>query len=313
MDDIILSIYVPTYNHENYIVRALDSILMQKTKYKFEVLVGEDCSKDNTRAVLKEYEKEHPGVFQIFYREQNMHGTSCNNARDLKQRCKGKYIIGLEGDDFWTDENKIEKQIDFLENHPEYIAVSHKCVVVGEDSLPNGEAYPQCEDSEYTFKHFFSEIMPGQLTTLMYKNYYHKDSTFDCSLLEKGLTPGDRLLYFSLLCHGKIHCMSDVMSAYRHITNGGTSFSATFKFNYSKQKVWQEEFIKYANKYSGKTEIKIAEYQLLNIIVKGLVKRQATLGEAVREFMLIKHKFSAVFIGIKRIINKKILHKKLYA
>lgn len=313
MDDIILSIYVPTYNHEKYIVRALDSILMQKTKYKFEVLVGEDCSTDNTRAVLKEYEKEHPGVFQIFYREQNMHGTSCNNARDLKQRCKGKYIVGLEGDDFWTDENKLEKQLDFLENNPEYIAVSHKCVVVGEDSTPNGETYPQCEDSEYTFKHFFSEIMPGQLTTVMYKNYYHKDSTFDRSLLEKGLTPGDRLLYFSLLCHGKIHCMNEVMSAYRHITTGGTSFSATFRFNYSKQKVWQEEFIKYANKYSSKTEVKIAEYQLVNIIIKGLLKRQATIGECVKEFIQIKYKFSAVVIGIKRIINKKILRKKLYA
>ncbi len=313
MDDIILSIYVPTYNHENYIAKALDGILMQKTDYKFEVLVGEDCSTDNTRAILKEYEKAHPGFFQMFYREKNMHGSACSNPRDLKLRCKGKYIIGLEGDDFWTDENKIQKQIDFLENNHDYIAVAHHCVVVGEDSTPNGETYPECEDGEYTFKHFFSEIFPGQYTTVMYRNYYRDDIEFDSSILEKGLNPGDRLLYLALLCHGKIHCMSDVMSAYRHITTHGTSFSATFKFDFQKQKVWQEEFIKYARKHCGENEVKIAEYQLLNFIVKGAVKKQITLKQATNEFMQIQYKFSAVIIGIKRIIKKKILRKKLYA
>ena len=67
MDDVILSIYVPTYNHEKYIARALDSILMQKTDYAYEVLVGEDASTDNTRAILKEYEKKYPGRFQMYF------------------------------------------------------------------------------------------------------------------------------------------------------------------------------------------------------------------------------------------------------
>ena len=102
-NDVILTVYVPTYNHENYITKALDSILMQKTKYNFEVLVGEDCSTDSTRAVLKDYESKHPGKFNIFYREKNMYGSSPNNALDLKLRSRGKYIICLEGDDFLTD------------------------------------------------------------------------------------------------------------------------------------------------------------------------------------------------------------------
>ena len=71
-DDVILRIYVATYNHEEYIGRALDSILMQKTKYKFEVLIGEDASTDGTRAVLKKYEEQFPGFFTIFYREKNI-------------------------------------------------------------------------------------------------------------------------------------------------------------------------------------------------------------------------------------------------
>ena len=310
-NEVILSVYVATYNHEKYIVRALDSILMQKTKYNFEVLVGEDCSTDSTRAVLKEYEKQHPDKFTIFYREKNMHNTSCNNARDLKQRCRGKYIIALEGDDFWTDEYKIEKQISFLENHPEYIAVAHRCVVVDEDSNPNGETYPQCLDSEYTFKHFFSELMPGQLATVMYRNYM-KDASFDASLVSKGLTPGDRLLYFSLLCHGRIYCFDETMSAYRHITNHGTSFSATHTFNYERQTAWQKELILYANKHCTKAEIKIAEYQYLYLIPWGLKTKQINIKRAVKDFCSLKYGVSAVFIGIKRFINKKILHKTLY-
>lgn len=311
-NDIILSIFVATYNHENYIARALDSILMQKTEYKFEVLVGEDKSTDNTRAVLEEYEKKYPGFFTMFYREKNMHNSKCSNALDLKLRCKGKYIIALEGDDFWTDENKLQKQIDFLETHPEYIAVAHNCVVVGEDSEPINEDYPECKDEEYTLKHFFSEIMPGQLATVMYRNFF-KDSSFDRSILEKGLSPDDRLLYFALLCHGKVYCIQEKMSAYRHITTHGSSFSATSRFNYPNQKSWQKEFIKYVQKHCGEKEIKIAEYQYLYCIMTGFLCKQITLKQAFRDFLEIRYKFVAILIGIKRQINKKILHKKLYS
>lgn len=310
-NDIILSIYVPTYNHENYIARALDSILMQKTEYKFEVLVGEDKSTDKTRAVLKEYEKKHPGFFTMFYREKNMHKTACNNAKDLKLRCKGKYIIGLEGDDFWTDENKLQKQIDFLETHPEYIAVAHNCVVVGEDSEPIDEDYPECKDEEYTLKHFFSEIMPGQLATVMYRNYMLDDS-FDLELMDKGLTPGDRLMYFSMLCHGKVYCLQEKMSAYRHITAYGSSFSANYRFNYETMSKWQKALISYAKKHCEKKYVKIAEYQYLNLIMQGLANKQIGLGTAFKDFWALEHSISAIFIGIRRLVNKKIFHKTLY-
>lgn len=310
-DDIFLSIYVPTYNHEKYISRALDSILMQKTTYKFEVLVGEDQSTDGTRAVLEEYEKQYPGFFTIYYREKNMHNTACNNARDLKLRCRGKYIIGLEGDDFWTDENKLQKQIDFLEAHPEYIAVAHNCIVVDENSLPNGEEYPECKDEEYSFRHFFSDIIPGQLTTVMYRNYYRSD-IMDTSLLTKGLSPGDRLMFFSFLCHGRVYCMQEKMSAYRHITSGGSSYSATVKFVYENQKRWQTELVAYTKKHCKKNEIIQAEYQYLYLIIKGMLTKQITMKQARSEFAGITYKFAVFAAGLKRLINKKVLHRKVF-
>lgn len=311
-NDVILTVYVPTYNHQNYIVRALDSILMQKTKYNFEILVGEDCSTDSTRDVLKAYEAEHPGKLTVFYREKNMYKSSPNNSHDLKLRAKGKYLIALEGDDFWTDEFKLQKQIDFLEKHPEYYAVSHKCTVVGEDGLPNGEEYPSCQDAEYSFKHFFSEIMPGQLATVMYRNYM-TDENFDRSLLDKDLCPGDRLMYFSLLCHGKTYCMNETMSAYRHITTHGSSFSATNKFNYKNERVWHKSLLDYARNHSNKYVIRYAEYKFFYCILKALIRKQISLKEAMKDYSELKYKIGVFLIGIRRIINKKILKKTIFA
>jgi len=134
-DNPVISIYVATYNHERYIVKALDSIREQKTKYSYEVLVGEDVSTDNTRQLLKQYEKQHPGFMTVYYRDHNMHHEDPNNSKDLKMRCKGKYVIALEGDDYWIDPLKLQKQVDFLENHEEYLAVAHRCVVVDENSI----------------------------------------------------------------------------------------------------------------------------------------------------------------------------------
>ena len=96
MKEPILSVYIATYNHEKYIADALDSVIMQKTKYPFEVLVGEDCSTDGTRDILKSYELKYPGLFTIFYRDHNMYNETPNNAADIKTKCRGKYIVALE-------------------------------------------------------------------------------------------------------------------------------------------------------------------------------------------------------------------------
>lgn len=311
MDDVILSIYVPTYNHEKYIARALDSILMQKTDYAYEVLVGEDASTDNTRAILKEYEKKYPGRFQMYYREKNMHKQKVRNAGDLIRRCSGKYIIALEGDDFWTDENKIDEEIRFLETHLDYIAVAHNCVVVGDNSKPNGEEYPECKDEEYTINHYVSEIMPGQLTTVMKRNY-RRDNVFDTSLIDKGLIPGDRVQYFTFLCNGKIHCIQKKMSAYRHITNGGDSYSAGAKYSYKNAENMIREAILYAEKKSNKKNATYMEFSYLKNIRAGVKSGQINKKRAIKDFGNLKHKFTAVWLYVRFWINCHIRHKRIW-
>lgn len=314
-DKCMLSIYVATFNHEHYIEKALDSIFMQKTNYTYEVLVGEDCSTDHTRNILKKYEKDHKelidfGKLQIFYREHNMYKKSPNNGEDLRKRCTGKYIIALEGDDYWIDDEKIEKQINFLENNPSYIAVAHNCRVVDENGNSVNEKYPECTQNEYTIAHFMSNILPGQLTTLMYKNIYNDNSKIDCTLLNKGLAPGDKLNVLVLLCNGKIHCMQECMSAYRHVISHGHSFSATYKYNFQKEYVWNREVQEYLKNYPDYS--KYGDVLLVRCLFKGVKSGQCTVKRCLRFFWDINHKIYAVYMWTLYKYRKDICHQQIW-
>ena len=315
MTNYMLSIYIATYNHENYIKKALDSVFQQKTQYSFEVLGGEDCSSDNTRLVLKNYEKEHPsyvnsGKLKVFYRKHNMNKEIPSNSDDLKARCKGKYIIALEGDDYWTDDLKIESQINFLEKHLNYIAVAHNCQIVDENGDKTQEEYPECRQEEYTISHYMSEILPGQLTTLMYRNIY-KDKNIDCSLLKKGLSPGDRLISLVLLCNGNIYCIQKSMSAYRHVTAHGDSYSATYRYKFKEDEQWNKAIVEYL-KNQGSLMAKYGEVLYFRCIMKGIKSKQCTIKKAVTLIGCLDYKFYDLQKWIIYKWNKDILHRKIW-
>ena len=305
----MLSIYVPVFNHEHYIVRALDSIAMQQTDFPFEVLVGEDCSTDGTRAVVQAWEKEHADPrFHFFYRAENMHRQTPNNAGDLKCRCKGKYLIGLEGDDFWTDPRKLQKQVDFLESHPDYYAVAHNCTVVGEDGQPNGETYPECRDTDYTFRHYAEGILPGQLTTLLSRNYM-TDPLADSQLLTCRIGPGDRNNVFAILLRGKICCMQETMSAYRHVTQGGSSFSAGYRYRYETDRAADRNRLERAYLSGNKEAIACAELKYLRCVRGGVTQKQQTLKGALQDDLKpLRHKLRTACRLLARDIRKLTKH-----
>lgn len=232
-DNIDISIIVAVYNHENYIEKAIQSILMQKGNFSYEVLIGEDCSTDKTREVLKKMEPTLPAQFHIFYREKNMGEMGGNNFKDLFSRSRGKYYIILEGDDFWTYEYKLQRQFEFLESHPDYLAVAHNTKVVDENNQPINWKYPECKNAEYTIYDFRKGLLPGQTTTILARNFYTYN-LFD-RYLEPSDYPGDRKTAFILVANGKIACIQKKWSAYRFVITHGSSFSArTYKkpFNY---------------------------------------------------------------------------------
>jgi glycosyltransferase involved in cell wall biosynthesis len=230
LDEPLVSVNVSVYNHEAYIERCLRSIASQKVDFPYEVFVGEDCSTDGTRALLKEMAKELPPHFKFLFRERNMGGEA--NDADMLFRSRGTYLAILEGDDFWTEDTKLQTQVDFLRSHPEYSAVFHRCVIVGKDSLPTGEKYPECPCEEYTFKEYFYCSMPGQIGTSLIRRepYVAARKRFtERSCYQR--YAGDRRYAFILLSIGKVKSLPSVWSAYRHVLTGGSSYSATVRID----------------------------------------------------------------------------------
>ncbi len=125
---ILVSVNCTTYNHEDYIADAIESFLMQKTNFNFEILIGEDCSTDNTKKIVEEYAEKHPGKVRIITSEKNV-GARKNSMR-LVENSKGKYIAECEGDDFWTDPNKLQKQIDYMINNPDCSMSFHASEII---------------------------------------------------------------------------------------------------------------------------------------------------------------------------------------
>lgn len=118
-----LSVMMITYNHQRYLRQALDSVLMQKVDFDYEIVVGEDHSTDGTREILLEYQRAHPDKFRLLLHHQNI-GVIRNCFSTLAE-CKGEYVALLEGDDYWTCDTKLKKQVEFLDAHPGYAICFH--------------------------------------------------------------------------------------------------------------------------------------------------------------------------------------------
>ena len=118
-NDIIVSVSLICYNQEDYITKAIDSVLMQEVDFKYEIVLSDDCSTDGTSDICLRYAKKYPNIIRLIKRDKNIGGV--NNYIENYFLCKGKYVAFLEGDDFWIDPHKLQKQVDFLENNESYV------------------------------------------------------------------------------------------------------------------------------------------------------------------------------------------------
>ena len=136
-NETMVSILCTAYNHEKYIKQCLDGFIMQKTNFKFEVIVHDDASTDNTANIIREYENKYPDIIKPIYQKENKFSRKISITSNFTlPKAKGKYIAICEGDDFWKDNTKLQKQVDALENNTEC-----KCCVctvrdVNEDGTP---------------------------------------------------------------------------------------------------------------------------------------------------------------------------------
>ncbi|GAB3224221.1 hypothetical protein GCM10027346_04130 [Hymenobacter seoulensis] len=121
-----------TYNHASFISQAIDSVILQKTSFNIEIIIGEDKSTDNTMSIIESYQTKHPDLIKIITSETNV-GMGLNFQRAFAA-CSGEYIAWLEGDDYWTDPDKLQRQVDFLDSHSDFSICFHNMQVIYEDS-----------------------------------------------------------------------------------------------------------------------------------------------------------------------------------
>lgn len=219
----LLSVIIISYNQEKYIRDAINSVLMQKVNFKYELILADDCSTDNTKKILEEYKEKYSDIIKIATRKKNMGAT--NNVLDAGRKCKGKYITVLEGDDYWCDENKLQIQVDFLEANSNFIGVSHLQEGRDLDNKFLGNFPTWIKNDIDVNIRFFEKGKNFSCSTCMYRNIYQvKEYQRELEyLLSLHRIVGDVQLCFFLLEHGNIHIINKPMMVYRVIKKNGES------------------------------------------------------------------------------------------
>lgn len=218
----LVSIYCITYNHEKFISQAIESFLMQKTNFPVEIVIGEDCSTDNTRAICLEYKEKFPDKIKLLLPEHNLGMTQ--NAITTLQSCNGKYIALCDGDDYWTDENKLQKQVEFLEANEDFSICFHAVKIL--------------INNELIYDYITGEIHDvTDIYDLAVRNHMHTCSVVfrrNEEVLKKIFVTDfpfiDYPLHLLNAQNGKIKKLSDTMGVYR-IHCGGILHSSSFTYN----------------------------------------------------------------------------------
>lgn len=214
---ILLSVCVRTHNQEHFIREALDSVLCQKTTFPFEIIISDDASSDGTIAVLNEYQQQHPDKIRLLLSETNIGGPE--NLKRVIEASNAKYITCLDGDDFYTDEYKLQKQVDFLESNPEYSACFHNTWYADEAGNLKGvfnrpDFHAVHDAHEFIRERWFVPIHSAVLR----REYIDFPDWYNTIMND------DYVVHLSVVKHAPYYFMPDVMVAYRR-HSGNTSIA----------------------------------------------------------------------------------------
>jgi len=209
-----VSVAIFAYNHERFIRQAIDSALMQQVDFDYEIVIGEDCSMDDTRAIVADYQKRFPRRICLLLSEKNLGGRK-NLTRTLRN-CQGEYVALLDGDDYWTSPYKLQKQVDFLDSHPECAICFHEVTVFDEDGSGGPRNYCRADQKKIS-----------TLEDLLSKNFIPTCSVMYRNGLVNELPDwyyavpvGDWPFHILVAQHGNIGYIDEVMGAYRKHPGG---------------------------------------------------------------------------------------------
>ncbi len=204
-----VSACIITYNQEEFIRKCLDGAVSQVTSFDYEIVIGEDCSTDATLSICREYAQKFPNIIRLLSRTQNL-GMAYNWMNTILN-CQGEYIALCEGDDYWTDPLKLQKQVDFLEVNQEYILCFHQINILKTDGTIVDDFITKVPENYETIE-----------TLARLGNYIHTPSVVFRNVIPKlpfefELSPiVDYFMYMMLAEHGKLKFIDEKMAIYRH-------------------------------------------------------------------------------------------------
>ena len=215
-----ISACIITYNHEAYIRECLDGAISQKLNCNYEIIIGEDLSTDNTLKICKEYAEKYPKIVKILPREKNLGMIS--NWQSSIYSCQGEYIAICEGDDYWTDPLKLQKQVDFLEANKDYSLCFHNANVIYDDIITKSHLFTKLEDRFYTGVELFDNWLIPTASVLFRKEALYSERYVEVCESSKILY-ADTPLFISASFCGKLFGFSETMSVYRKQAEGMTN------------------------------------------------------------------------------------------
>lgn len=230
-----VSVCVVTYNHEKFVPKMLDSLLMQETTFEYEIVVGDDCSRDNTVAILKEYQSRYPDKIRLLLQSKNLGLNGKYNALNTFANAKGEYIAQFDGDDYLTSPHKLQKQVEMMDANPHYSASYHNAMAIYDDNSAPSHLVNTLTKPEVTVDDLIGEDELCFIATssLMFRREdFAKNPDPEWTNLS---TSGDIPRNIMLASRGPIGYIDEVMSVYRK-NRGGASFAdnhygADFLFN----------------------------------------------------------------------------------
>ena len=250
----VISVLVTAYNHERYISKCLDSILSQKINVPFELIIAEDCGKDNTREICIQYQKKYPEKIRLLLQEQNrgIPGNYC----DVLSQTRGRYIAQLAGDDFWCDENKLQMQLEALESHQECDLCYTNCYTCNDDDTISYE--PLLKDANISFEYHL--LNSGYIAPC---SWFFRRQILEYIELQDWFTDESLAVALDILHHSKLYFINKPTYVYRvHPNSAAAQRDPSKMWKYLHGIFLMQVY--YAEKYNMPidfiTKLKIQEY-----------------------------------------------------
>lgn len=293
----LCSVLVVCYNHEPFLRQALDGILLQETSFPFEIVIGDDCSTDNSANIIMEYAKRNPELIRPFCYQKNLGLFGRNNFVKTLGECRGDYVAFFESDDYWTDPKKLEKQVLWLEEHHEYALSYHAVEILTEASL------------DYDHKIYSDPIQDATTKDIIAKHFIPTLSLVFRRKLLDNLPPfyfksssSDIVIELIISLSGKARYFSEKMGVYRNHGKGITKRDHEWNI---------QKTIECLNLYQGFNEFSKFQFSdEVNTVQKGKLIYAYELTSSFKGYKRILLRWKLFVLACKYLKNKNWSEKK---